>query len=377
MNIVKAAKHHVPSLSSAPASPSVSARARRLGAVAAVALLVSLAPGCEDAEEDDVDSLQLASYAVRDTSAEHRTIRVSDGSLPVFRISFTAASAGEKRRIRSRVELSHSDDAGADEILMAGVSIFCCPGSDYCSTSTIPDGNKLGHTTNTEQSAGNKILMPRFIYTAPSAGTYTCELRAVCSRARIGAGPVEDQWFFINSSATSEVGQPSYLEATAALDPSAGTGRDLTGAWDDLDNGEAVDVATWNSEFVAPAGISEFAMSGDVALTACTATGGSTDPNGTTHCHPDPAGGLSHVKVNVEALQRASGGGYCATTLVHSRTFDITADEHHHVEYGGGMVPVSSAPGCTRTFRLKAYVKDYSGQAVVVQTNQSLTAAIP
>lgn len=355
----------------------------RLGS--SLRLLLVLAIGLVVAVPGVAGGTAQAAYEVRDASATNRTIESDESGESVFSISFTASSAGEMRRIRSRVEVSHSSDTDADEVLLIGITVGCFAGSlaDQPLKPNWPKQDRIAHTTNSVRGAAAARLYPRFIFVAPAPGVYTCTLSALSSRPREGnpPHPLSDQWVFIDSSTTSASGNASYLEATAPLSAGSGYGRDVDASWTLLGGGSAVDVAAWSPEFVAPAGDNTFSMSGDIALTACTAEGGSDDPGDDPDrghlCVGHKQAGPSRVRVTLSAFQRSVNGGYCVTNTVDTRLFNISADTHHHVEYTSGLVNVSSDVACSRTFRLKLYVRHVNGPAVVVQTSSAITTAIP
>lgn len=321
-----------------------------------------------------------ATYESRDGSATNRTIESTGVSENVFEVTFNAGAVGEMRRLRSRIEVSHSDAPSADEILFIGVTIACKADAD--TTSGWDEDQVISHGTNTENGS-YVVMIPRFVYTAKEAGAHTCKLTAQSLRPR-PSGSTGDQWVVIDSSATSATGGASYLEVTAPLSPGSGVGWNPVAPWTVVGNGTtAVDVAAWSPEFALPLTETQFSLAGDVGLTSCTAEGGSDDPhvepNGTPEANlcdgiADP-GRTSMVKVSVQALQRAVGGGFCATTS-QSKTVAISTDLHHTTAYLGSLVTASTDSSCERTFRLKIYVKHLSGPPVVVETDTAMTVAI-
>ena len=309
------------------------------------------------------------------TANNSRTIHAyleNNVSVEMFKISFTA-TAGEKRRVRGQIYASMPATA-VDDLLMVGVTIQCASGTSYAAATA--DAN-LGNTQNVLRGA-SLSLSPRIVYTATSSGIQTCGLSVVTSRPR-PAVPEDDESNYFT------VDPGSFLEATVAIHPSAAQGFRVGPPSARLESGDAFDAAAFN--WTAPAGVTNFAVSGDVKVTTCTSVSGSRDvtTGGVYLCegHVNPAGSTVGTVVVARQLKISDPSTPCAATSSPATgytTTTVSKDVHHRMIYGSVSVNVSSAPDCSRTFRIKVYVKnlgDPSRSAFVVHVPNSITAAIP
>jgi hypothetical protein len=305
------------------------------------------------------------------TANRSRTIKAyQEDSGTIFEISFTTATAGEKRRVVGNVNASMPSSA-SDDNLMVVAGVHCTRAG---SGTVASDQDQISDVQNVLRGH-SLVLRPRLVFTAGSPGDYRCWLSVGSGRPR-PASPDSRP-----SSNVYQVASGSYLEATSNLDRSAAQGYRPSTPYHLLGGDDAYDAAVLN--WTAPAGISQFKVSGDVQLTACTAVGGSTDPvTGKVLCegHKDTTGAT--VLTAFQVMQRKAGGaaGYCAVTTFPGasgrRTF-ISKDVHHLPLFADGTAAVSTASGCGRNFRIKVYVKHLSGSAVFVHSRGTITAAIP
>jgi hypothetical protein len=305
------------------------------------------------------------------TANRSRTIKAyQEDSGTIFEIFFTTATAGEKRRVVGNVNVSMPSSA-SDDNLMATASVHCAPAG---SGTVASDQDKISDGQNVLCGA-SLVLRPRLVFTAGGPGDYRCWLGVGSGRPR-PASPDTDP-----DSNVYLVSPGSYLEATTSLDSSAAQGYAPSTPSHVLEGDDAYDAAVLN--WTAPATVNELKVSGDVQLTACTAVGGSTDPvTGQVLCdgRKDTTGAT--VLTAVQVMQRKAGGaaGYCAVTTFPAaagrRTF-ISRDVHHRLLFDEGTAAVSTSSGCSRSFRIKVYVKHLSGSAVVVHSRGTITAAIP
>jgi hypothetical protein len=186
-----------------------------------------------------------------------------------------------------------------------------------------------------------------------------------------------------------KVDRGSYLEATTAIHSSSAQGFAPNEPSPVFGDGQAYDAAVLN--WTAPADVSTIAVSGDAYLTTCTAVGGSWDPLRDPVVDPvtkqhlcartdvNKAGTTAITRL-VVGQRNAAGTGYCR--LIHfpsasGRRTLITRDVHHVVLFQSGMVTISTAPDCSRDFRIKVYVKHVSGAKLIVHKQGTITAVIP
>jgi hypothetical protein len=322
--------------------------------------------------------------AVQDTTAATtRSVQAYLGSdqvaVPIFSISFTTTVSGEKRGISGKVIANQASNA-SDPLLLAAVNVSCAAGSTY---STSDPHAKLSNAQNILR--GTTItLAPRFIFTAGIPGQYTCGLTANSGRPRPGSSIDPD----LTDRYTIQPG--SYLQATVPIHPSSAQGYLTTTPSPLLTNaGDAYDAAVLY--WTAPAGVTSFSMTGDLKMTTCTAVAGSRDSttNGTNLCDGykvESPFGSTVASVLVAYQINDEDGTYCATNRYPATGFTITnvsKDVHHKMVYFAATIPVSTARGCGRTFRVKIYVilqrgnTSYPVVPVMVHNPNTITTAIP
>jgi len=290
------------------------------------------------------------SYAVdvHDSSADRsRTFAAyEEDSGTLFEIEFSTTKANEKRRIRSHMN-------------------FAMPAGSNSGA------NKVWDTQNVLRGE-TLVMTPRFTYTAPEPGDYHCWTGVFSSRPRPEDVDPSSNVF------TVEAG--SHLEATTKLHPGSGQGYEPNTPSVVLENGEAYDAAPL--EWTAPDGVDSFTVSGDLRLTTCSATGGSLDPvTGKVLCEGlvDRSGTTLNSRL-VIGQRNQTGRGYCALTYYPSKAGQekyISVDVHHQMLYKGVTARLSTAPDCGRRFRIKVYVQNLRGAALVVHQQGTLTSAIP
>jgi hypothetical protein len=187
---------------------------RRRLTVAATCLLVF---GVVVAVAIALNAPPATAYAIdaHDSTANRsRTIKAyQDDSGTMFEIFFTAATAGEKRRVVGNLNISMPSSA-SDDNLMASASLLCTRAD---SGTVASDQDKVSDGQNVLRG-GSLVLRPRLVFTASSPGDYRCWLSVSSSRPRPAspdANPTSNVYL---------VAPGSYLEATTSLDPSAAQG---------------------------------------------------------------------------------------------------------------------------------------------------------
>jgi hypothetical protein len=310
---------------------------------------------------------------VRDTSANRSRIfnAFEDDSGTIFEIFFTTTTPNEQRRIRGLLKMVMPSTA-SDVMLVSRHTISCAP-----ATSTATD-NQIFGVQNVLR--GKSIRMnPRYIFTAAEPGDHHCWMKISTGRPRpIGTKP---------TSNILKVDWGSYLEATTAIHASSAQGFAPEEPSPVFGGGKAYDAAPLN--WTAPADVSTISVSGDAYLTTCTSVRGSLDPildpgidpvTGLHLCTQLKAGGTTVNTRLVVGQRNTAGTGYCRLTYFPSasgRQTLITKDVHHVVLFQSGNVAVSTAPDCSRNFKLKVMVKHVSGADLIVHQQGTITAVIP
>ena len=124
-----------------------------------------------------------------------------------------------------------------------------------------------------------------------------------------------------------------------------------------------------------PAGTGSVAVTGDLKVTTCTSVGGSRENGSPYLCAaPRVRPGGSTLRVALVAQQPAAGGGYCAIRTLSARTVRVGRAEHHAMISQRGTFPLSTAPGCTRTVRVKLAVRVLAGADLVIHRRGTITS---
>jgi len=265
--------------------------------------------------------------------AEMTEVRADGIEREHARVDVTAGVAGEPFAIYGRLVAT-----GATTRMLLEMRMSCL------------DGDLQAVTTRNVVAERASVLVARWVFTAPRDGTYVCRLT---SRSTIPG-----RWR--DASAVLQIDESdSYIEATGPL---SGVPQENTSADVHIPARGAADVAVFS--WTAPPRVSSFRVAGDVQYTNC------YDGGGAAACATSPANQRSSVIATVlQVLQLAADGGYCNVVSAPSDELQrttITRDVHHlKVHHRADVVHVSTAGDCTRTFRIKVYVRVESGNPVV------------
>jgi hypothetical protein len=241
------------------------------------------------------------------------------------------ADAGEKLHLQGQLQL---EDAEAR--LLVGERL-------RCDTET---GLEVRTTQNTYTGQERAILRARYIFKAPTAGTYQCEMLvrvAYPSTLR----PQAD--VLLRGSATS-------LNVSRAPSWSRLKFQQLERV---IRRNQPRDLAVLS--WTAPAAVNRFDLTGDIEYTNC---------YNTYHtCNTVPSNGnQSVVESRLQAQQIATDGGYCRVTSTAMSRLVVSWAVHHRKKYHRlDNVPVSTAANCTRRFRLKVYTRWVSGNPMMTE----------
>ena len=309
----------------------------------------------------------------RDTSANRsRTFNAFENDIgTIFEIFFTTTTPNEQRRIRGLLKMVMPSTA-SDVMLVSRHTIFCAPAG-----STAIDNQIFG--VRNVLRGGSIRMTPRYIFTAAEPGDYHCWMGISTGRPR----PTTTN----QTSNILRVDWGSYLEATTAIHSSSAQGFAPKEPSPVFGDGKAYDAAVLN--WTAPADVSTIAVSGDAYITTCTSIPGSLDPlldpvvdpvTGQHLCTEINKAGTTVNTRLVVGQRNTAGTGYCQLTYSPSasgRRTLITKDVHHVVLFQSAAVTISTAPDCSRDFKIKVYVKHVSGADLIVHKQGTITAVIP
>lgn len=259
-----------------------------------------------------------------------------------------SASGGDKYALYARMQTENSTTRMLAEMRL------------HCHQSTP----ELTTTQNLHAGQSLLVLHGRYIFTAPASGTYTCRFAV---RSIIPGGTTDpSETFLVRGSGTylEAAAQPSWVEH--------GYQPDIVRV---VSGGTALDVAVLY--FTAPLSVSQFAATADVEMTNCYDDSREciTTPRNTEN---------SRVSSRLQVMQVAVGGGYCSITNYPESGYAVTAitrDQHHRkIHHRVDRVSVHTSSDCTRTFRIKVYLKVDSGNDALVEgrpyTNTFVTTPV-
>ena len=277
-----------------------------------------------------VTLVAVAAPAKAQTFASNQTLR-PDGQWRTVITVPVEAGAGEKWHVQGRLQL---EDAEAR--LLVGERL-------RCDTQT---GLEVRTTQNTYSGQERAVLRARYIFTAPAAGTYHCEMLVRVAYPSTLRPPAD---VLLRGSGTSLHVSPApawaqhkYQELERVI--SRNRPSDLA-------------VMTWTP----PDGVHRFDLTGDIEYTNC---------YNTYHaCDTAPSNGnRSIVESRLQALQLATDGGYCRVTSTPFRRLVVSWAVHHRKTYHRrDDIRVSGAADCARRFRLKVYTRWVGGNPMMTE----------
>lgn len=273
--------------------------------------------------------------------------------------------AGEKRHLRGRLEATSSTTG----IVGLTERIRCLDSTGE----TVPvvaasARNHEGSDTSTYAIPGHLPLYADLLFTAPTAGVYTCVLQGTAYSTLPGTyhltAVANSTW--LESDDTHQQGarwwqNPACASAdTAGACTYVGGGAARRDAWVFYDDGTPVH--KWQAH---PDAVSVSAQA-NVELTTCY--------RGTASCaetmQVHPRGRNAVVDTRFEFIQLDATAHACRTHSAPARR-TVTDDAHHAVGYSAlSNLPVDPACG-SRTFLMRVYVKHVSGQTVKIDGVQS------
>lgn len=268
--------------------------------------------------------------AAAQTSAQNRTIH-PDGQWHTVITVPVEADAGEKWHVQGRVQL---EDAEAR--LLVGERLRC----------DAQTGLEVRTTQNTYTGQERAVLRARYIFTAPAAGTYQCEMLVRVAYPSTLRPPAD---VLLRGSGTS-------LEVRPAPGWARHKYQELERV---IRRNRPSDLAVMS--WTPPDSVSRFDLTGDIEYTNC---------YNTYHaCNTVPSNGnQSVVESRLQALQLATNGGYCRVTSSASRRLVVSWAVHHRKTYHRlHNISVSGAAECTRRFRLKVHTRWVSGNPMMTE----------
>lgn len=320
-----------------PVNSSDTARARR-ACVAAVSVLAAAALSFVPVADRRValaDDGADASLSDSTSSLLTPVLRAAGGGpwTPVMRLSPITARKGQRFYFHTRLTTTSNVSRGP----MIGARIVCL---------ATGGGGGSPYTTrnHTGKASGIRSVVVRWVFRAPADNTYRCEVRG---RADTSLNPNRATLTLQSSSflRVRRVGGGSRPWGDAA-DQCAGKRR-IPGHRQCATARETVHVLDRRFRMGR-----QFNLGSDVQLTR------------EYGMYP---GGTSKVRTTFTVVQLRSNGKACASPRRNRTETAIDSNLHHlklHLTIAN--VKVSSAAGCTKTFRIRTHVRSLAGNPVLV-----------
>jgi hypothetical protein len=333
------------------------ARLRATASVGAVVLAAVLAACGGSGPSPSATSLPAPSYQ---PLASDTSFGPGEGDKVLVETSLSL-QAGEKRRVVGRLEVTSSRTPGG----WLPAAVWCLDSTGHQSGATAWTGTNHQGARGPYTPPGHLVMYPSLLFTAPSAGTYTCQLVAETddpdkdyriTAVKAGSDPaLGGTWLQVSSSnepgarwwqnpdcnSTGTLETCSYVDGSTELRIFDNDGT-LFEPWSAADNATTASV------------------SATVELTTCD-HGTSCPAN-----HRGDSGG-SKVSTHLEFDQYRPGVGSCQENRTPEMTYLISNAAHHDsIHYQLDNVPISATCWGTRFFALIIFMKRVSGNPVKI-----------
>ncbi|WP_405390866.1 hypothetical protein OG596_25200 [Streptomyces sp. NBC_01102] len=323
--------------------------------MAALAMtLVALAPAAARADSGSVTHVRLT-----------EDIQIPRGTtVELLRLTL-ALAAGEKRHLKTRLETTSSTTG-----IVGLTNRIKCTDSTGAPASVVSASarNHEGYDTSTYAIPGHLPIYADLLFTAPTAGAYTCVLYGSAYSTLPGSyyltAVTDSTWLEVSDSDQKGAQwwqNPACESAdTAGSCTYVGDGATDPDAWVFYDDGTPVH--QWKADTSATAVTAQ----ANVELTTCY--------KGTASCADGmdkyERGTNAVVDTRFEFVQLDTAGHTCRTHSSASRK-TIGDDGHHYVAYFS-LPSMSIDTTCgTRTFIMRVYIKHVSGQTVKIDGVQN------
>lgn len=332
-------------------------RPRRVAAALILVILASIGPAMGTGA-----SAAAAPVVVSDSSADRSRTFADDDSGNIFSIAFLTTVPGEDRRIHGVIVATVGSID--DDIMLASVTLKCWGPGESEPTSAFDYPHVLNQQRNVLRNETSTMSL-RWTYRAATPGTHRCVIffDTVRPRPTSGVDPLDQAVLVDNGSS---------LSATGPLPVGTDQVRVASSATEVLwSSNPAQNIM--NRVWTAPSTVTQIAVNGDFMVTSCTSLADSC-PNEAI----DRDGGMVRAILYVKQYNTA-GDGYCQVTSATpgggSDQF-VSRDRHHETLRTGVSVPVSTAPDCSRNFRIYVALSWVSGSGIKIHSYAAVSAVL-
>lgn len=334
---------------------------RIVATVFTAVLVAGLAPAsAAHADNGSVTRVTLA--ANRNFSPNATTLIVSTPAVTM--------AAGESRHIRGRLEATSSTT-----LIVALTVMVRCNNSAGSAVGVIgaTARNHEGSDTTYYAIAGHLPLYADLLFTAPTAGTYTCGVYGWTASSATSSYHLTavsgSTWIEISN--TPQAGARWWENPACSSDGSSSGCRYVwpgsSPVWVFYNDGTAV------HKWTAASTATTVEALADLTLTTCYLNTGSCQ-NSTVIPKEKARGTNAVVDLRFEVIQLDATAHTCRINTAGTVRRTIRDDAHHYAAYFSlGSIPIDPSCG-TRQFIMRIYVTSVSGQPVKIDGRQNATS---
>jgi len=277
-------------------------------------------------------------------------------------------AAGESRHVRGRLEATSS----VTQIVAMNNTLKCVnsAGTVVGITSTS-SRNHEGSDTTYYAKPGHLPIYADLLFTAPSAGSYTCGLYAYTASSSLDSYYLTAvaSYTWMEISDTNQVGarwwQNPVCNSTGSSSTCTYVGAGNSTAWVFYNDGTPV------YKWTAASNATSVQALANLELTTCYA--------GTASCtgvdaYEKPRGTNAVVDVRFEFIQLDPTAHTCRNNSTATSRRTIRDDAHHYVaNFAPSGIPIDPTCG-TRTFIMRIFVQHVSGNPIKIDGVQGTTS---
>lgn len=278
-------------------------------------------------------------------------------------------AAGESRHVRGRLEATSSTT-----LIVAMDDIVKCVDSTGATVgiTSASARNHEGYDTTYYAIDGHLPLYADLLFTAPTAGTYTCGVYGWTASSATDSyyltAVASSTWLEVSN--TNQQGsrwwQNPACDSRGTLSTCTYVGAGTSTAWVFYTDGTPV--YKWNAASTATA-VQALA---NLTLTTCYTGTGSCKSS--IDAYEKPRGTNAVVDVRFEVIQLDTTAHTCRLTSTTTSRKTIRDDAHHYAAYFAlSNIPIDSTCG-TRSFIMRIYVKYVSGNPLKIDGVQGTTS---
>lgn len=278
-------------------------------------------------------------------------------------------AAGESRHVRGRLEATSS----VTQIVAMNNTLKCVdPTGAVVGITSTSSRNHEGSDTTYYATPGHLPIYADLLFTAPTAGTYTCGLYGYTASSSLTdyhlTAVATNTWLEVSD--TDQVGARWWQNPTCNSTGTSSTctyiGAGTSTAWVFYNDGTPV------HKWTAASNATSVQALANLELTTCYT--GTASCSSSVDAYEKPRGTNAVVDVRFEMIQLDTTAHTCRTTSTATSRKTIRDDAHHYVaNLALSGIPIDPACG-TRTFIMRIFVQHVSGNPIKIDGVQNTTS---